>query len=191
MKIENVRVYDIYDTIIESGFPHSSNPEYSEERAYRLSKARVGSGHDCFLKGIQVRFHLTADHSFWLQFMRYHFADIVSSESKMHSITNSELKFHPLVYSSVISNVEEMIKNYNNYDDGGYMYFQTSSKTGAFEEIIMNCPIGLELKAGITTNYLQLKSIYNQRRTHKMSSWRQFCSWVETLPLAKKLITLE
>ena len=40
----------------------------------------------------------------------------------------------------------------------------------------------------MTTNYRQLKTIYAQRRTHRLPEWREFCAWVETLPMAKELI---
>lgn len=48
-------------------------------------------------------------------------------------------------------------------------------------------PSGLLLTARITTNYLQLKSIYAQRKTHRLPEWKQFCMWVEGLPLVKEL----
>ena len=57
-----------------------------------------------------------------------------------------------------------------------------------FQQIISNCPMGLELTARITDNYLQLKSKYIQRRHHKLEEWQYYCDWIETLPMAEKLI---
>ena len=54
--------------------------------------------------------------------------------------------------------------------------------------ITMTNPCGFKLTAGMTTNYRQLKTIYAQRRTHRLPEWREFCAWVETLPMAKELI---
>ena len=59
------------------------------------------------------------------------------------------------------------------------------------EELIYECPVGLELTARVTTNYLQLRTIYTQRKNHKLQEWRDFCAWVETLPYADHLITRE
>ncbi len=197
MKITNIRVYDIDETITDSGFPKSSSPTYSLDRAKYLSQVPSGSGHDCFLKGIVVRFTLQADHSFWTQFQRYHFHDIVSSESKMHSITKMELKYHPLVINDNILRIEKMIQMYNDIDEDDIGWLDdfkqefdldVKCKQEVFEAIIMNCPIGLELAASITTNYLQLKTVYAQRKTHKMSSWKEFCKFIESLPLALELI---
>ena len=54
-------------------------------------------------------------------------------------------------------------------------------------EILYNVPSGFELTAGMTTNYQQLKTIYQQRRHHRLKDWEVFCDWCETLPLFKEL----
>ena len=43
-------------------------------------------------------------------------------------------------------------------------------------------PSGMELTARMTTNYRQLKTIYRQRKDHRLPEWREFCRWLETLP---------
>ena len=55
--------------------------------------------------------------------------------------------------------------------------------------LLMSNPCGFRLTAGMTTNYRQLKTIYAQRRTHRLPEWRTFCAWIETLPYAKEFIT--
>lgn len=196
MKISHVRIYDIEDTITESGLAKSSDPEYSLERANRLAFAPVGSGHDSFLKGIIVRHRLQADHSFWMQWQRYHFHDVVTSESKMHCITGMELCYHKFVAKDTKRMISELIKIYNgktNEIESATILdaygIDIKNKKDLFESIILNIPLGLELTASVTTNYLQLKTIHSQRRHHKMSSWQQYCDWIETLPL-QTLITV-
>ena len=49
-------------------------------------------------------------------------------------------------------------------------------------EMLYNIPSGFELTAAMTTNYLQLKTIYQQRRHHALPDWQMFCDWIETLP---------
>lgn len=48
--------------------------------------------------------------------------------------------------------------------------------------ILDSLPTGFLLTARMTTNYLQLKTIYRQRKMHKHPYWRAFCKWIETLP---------
>jgi hypothetical protein len=52
----------------------------------------------------------------------------------------------------------------------------------------MSNPCGFKLTAGMTTNYRQLKTIYNQRKNHRLPEWRDFCTWITLLPFAE-LIT--
>jgi hypothetical protein len=40
-------------------------------------------------------------------------------------------------------------------------------------------------------SYQALRRIYFQRRNHKLPHWRDFCKWIETLPFAAELITIE
>ena len=54
--------------------------------------------------------------------------------------------------------------------------------------VLYNIPTGFELTARMTTNYRQLKTIYFQRKSHKLPEWREFCHWIETLPMFKELI---
>jgi hypothetical protein len=53
--------------------------------------------------------------------------------------------------------------------------------------ILYNVPTGFELTARMTTNYRQLKTIYYQRRNHRLPEWKEFCKWVATLPCFHEL----
>jgi hypothetical protein len=61
----------------------------------------------------------------------------------------------------------------------------------AFMQCVSACPQGIELFMRCSTNYLQLKTIYHQRKNHKLKEdWVDgFCkNFVEKLPYAKELI---
>ena len=49
-------------------------------------------------------------------------------------------------------------------------------------------PCGFELTARLTTNYRALKTIYSQRKDHRLPEWREFCKEIEKLPYAMELI---
>jgi hypothetical protein len=55
-------------------------------------------------------------------------------------------------------------------------------------KVLYNVPVGFRLTARMSTDYRQLKTIYQQRRTHRLPEWRTFCAWLETLPYSE-LIT--
>jgi hypothetical protein len=53
--------------------------------------------------------------------------------------------------------------------------------------LLYNVPVGFRLTARMTTNYRQLKTIYQQRKTHRLPEWREFCAWCESLPYFKEI----
>jgi hypothetical protein len=87
--ILNIKIYNYNEAIIASGLPLSSEPEFSLKRAKRL--ASMGDGHDNYLSGILITFNLTCTHTMLVQFQRYHFAQIISSSSKMHCIEHMDI----------------------------------------------------------------------------------------------------
>ena len=56
------------------------------------------------------------------------------------------------------------------------------------EALLDNIPPSINLTARMTTNYRQLRTIYQQRKNHPVKKWRDFCKWIETLPMAKEFI---
>jgi len=115
---------------------------------------------------------------------RYHFVEFVSSQSTMHKITQFDLKKQCNAYvdDRIIEIVQEKINLYNTLEDKSC---ETAKKL--YLEILYNIPSGFELTARLTTNYRQLKTIYSQRKNHRLPEWRLFCDWIVTLPRFRKL----
>jgi len=187
IKVDNVRIYGIEESIIASGYPMQTETFNMNEinlkdkdlkRAMHLGNAVAGSGHDCFTKGITVQFDLQVSEYIWRQLDRYHFIDYVSSQSKMHRIL--KLDIDKACNKYVLDNTKETLKNlidtYNRETND-------LGKKELFNHIIANTPSGIMLTARMTTNYLQLKSIVNQRSNHKMQEWRLLCDYFKTLPM--------
>ena len=203
MEIKNVRVYGLEESMIRSGYPmRAGEPEDFHiklyrtqiledeydiskdiERSNKLAKTPNGSGHNNFLKGIIVQFDLKYPEYFSPQLQRYHWIDIVSSQSKMHKITGRKLTKDDFTESTLSESIE-----FTNHLIQIYQDCQQKDKDEYFSKIISNLPSGYMKWMGISTNYLQLKTIYLQRRHHKLKEWQEFCNWIETLPMSE-LIT--
>lgn len=190
MKVENVKVYDMDESICASKYPMSVDTDSctSEitDTTVNLAKSAKGEGHDNFLNGILVSFDLTFSLKAWIEAERYHFLEFVSSQSTMHRITQMDLRkqCNNYVWFSTITSLENAIVAYNALSD--------KNSPGAKKQllaILYNIPSGLELTARMTTNYRQLKTIYSQRKHHRLPEWKQFCEWIETLPNSHLLIT--
>lgn len=193
IKVDNVRVYGIEESIIASGYPMQTKTvpmvdnapvtnlvisDKDMKRAKHLGNAVPGSGHDCFAKGVTVQFDLQVPEYIWRQLDRYHFIDYVSSQSKMHRILKMDIDkaCNKYVLESTKTNLKSLIDLYNKET-------VDLAKKELFNHIIANTPCGLMLTARMTTNYLQLKSIVNQRSNHKMQEWRLLCDYFKTLPM--------
>ena len=81
MKVSNVKIYDLEESIIASGYPMRTTAEMREvtdkdlKRAINLSKAATAENgaHGQFLTGIRVSFDLTCSNKMWVEAERYRF----------------------------------------------------------------------------------------------------------------------
>lgn len=152
-------------------------------RARSLGTSAAGSGHNCFLKGIEVSMNITAPQYFFLQWERYSFQDTVSSQSTMHRLVGGK-DYNHLVASQTKANIDKLIEMYNNDapTEEYELFFGIAPTTKAekFEAIISNIPEGLMITRRVTTNFLQLATMVAQRDTHKIAPWREFAKfWKE------------
>ncbi len=180
--IANVKVYGLLDSVKASKYPMAVDTEQCNteitERVISLAQCDLGTGHDQFLTGIIVQFDLTFSIKAWVEAERYHFFDFVSSQSTMHRITklDPEKQCNKYVDVGIIEILKVLIDDYN-----------TDPTPEGYLCVLYNVPAGFQLTARMTTNYRQLKTIYHQRKNHRLPEWREFCAWVETLPMFKEL----
>lgn len=196
-KITNVEVYGLERSIKTAKYPKSVNIDTLDSTLTKGIKScancDTGEGHDNFLKGIVVQFDLTFSNKAWVEAERYHFLDFVSSQSTMHMITKFDVKSqcNRYVDPRIIDIVQEKINEYNRLSALNLKSEASKERreilNELYLEILYNVPSGFELTAGMTTNYQQLKTIYQQRRHHRLKDWEVFCDWCLTLPLFKEL----
>lgn len=184
--VSNAKVYGLEESIRRAKFPMSVNVETLNdeltEGIEKLALSRKGEGHDQWLTGVIVQMDLCFTNKAWVEAERYHFLDFVSSQSTMHRITRFDLDDAYVWYvdKRIIDIMKEKVAEYNamlNQKDASP--FDKKSK---YLEILYSNPAGFKITAGITTNYRQLKTIYSQRKEHRLPEWRVFCSWIENLP---------
>lgn len=210
MKVDNVKIYDLEESIIASGYPMRTEAAFRPvedkdiKRGSNLSKATIGptgnGAHDQFLTGIRVAFDLTCSNKMWVEAERYRFLEFVSSQSTMHRITKFDIRkqYNEYVDPNIIDIMVKKVEEYNNLLERNEQLKDKISLGGKAEisktlknkylEILYSNPAGFELTARLTTNYRCLKNIYKQRKDHRLPEWRQFCKWIETLPYAKEFL---
>lgn len=180
--VSNVEVYGLEKSIAASKYPMSVDTESCTSdvtpRVCSLGSAEPGSGHDQFLTGIIVQFDLTFSNKAWVEAERYHFFDFVSSQSTMHRVTklDPEKQCNEYVDQRVVDVLWDKIREY-----------EWTPTPENYLRVLYNVPSGFRLTARMTTNYRQLKTIYYQRRNHRLPEWREFCKWIETLPMFSEI----
>ena len=196
--ITNMCVYDLEESLVCSGYAmideynskqasaqanslilgDGDNKHY--KRALKLTKAPLNSGHVSWAKGVVVNMDITFTNKAWVELQRYHFIDIITGMSTMHRISRFDLTtaFNEYVDKNIIIHLKEVQKEYKlNPTPENYL------------KLLYSTPSGLLMTGRVTTNYLQLMNIYQQRHTHRLPEWRLFCQQlVDELPLFKELL---
>ena len=188
--VSNVRVYGLDEAIRAAKYPKAVELDGLTAELTNGIKAcstcPTGTGHDQFLTGIIVQFDLTFSQKAWVEAERYHWLDFVSSCSTMHKLQNMDVRkqCNRYVDPRAIDILNEKIAEYNRLvklKKMGISVFDDMIREARLE-MLYNIPSGFELTAAMTTNYRQLKTIYQQRRNHALPDWQMFCDWIESLP---------
>lgn len=189
MKVTNVQVYDLKESVIACrNAMRLVPPEYTDEefeksfeRAKKLCQASIGEVrcHANFRTGIRVSFDIEYPNYISPEMQRYHWYDIVTSSSKMHRLVQMDFDkcCNKWVTEETKRQMKQLISEYNN-----------DKSEDNFMRVLSNCPQGVMLFMRVSTNYEQLRTIYLQRKSHRLPEWRSFCKWIETLPYANELI---
>lgn len=183
MEISRIDISGLVDSCRASKYPKSvdlnSLTSTMTDTMKSLGTCEIGTGHDNFLNGIIAQFDVTASLKWWTEAERYHFFDFVSSQSTMHCITKFDIKKQCNEYVTLtsIKQAEELVKRYNE-----------NPNEDNFLRLIYNIPTGFQLTARMTTNYRQLKTMYHQRKNHRLPEWHVFCDTIKDFPMFKNLV---
>lgn len=216
VEISNVKVYDLEESIVacrnamrlQPSILYNGNPpedqylpeyytarredwEKSLERAKKLCKSPSNSGHANFLTGIRVSFDIKYPNYISPEMQRYHFFDIVTSSSKMHTLTKmagDPTRYNKYVTQETLDQMKRLQDTYNTAVELGTLDDQYE----AFMKLVSNCPQGIELFMRVSTNYMQLRNIYAQRKHHKLKEdWGAVCDMIRSLPYAEDFLLID
>ena len=179
-------------------------PYYIGDKDIELAQRLIlaGNEHAKFMRQIFVSVDITAPQFWWSEADTYKISTVANSSSKMHKISSTpitldcfetddmdkewldstgiEAACDTWINDNIIYFLESLRQEYLRTKDIRY-----------WKELIRWLPESWLQTRTWTANYAVLRNIYFQRRNHKLIEWHEFCDWVETLPYAKELITLE
>ena len=177
IKICNARVYDLDESVAASKYAMQTVTDPTKtnitDTTVRLAQCALGTGHDNWLCGVRVAFDISLTAKCLVEEERYHFTDIVTCNSTMHRITKFDLDkaYCQYVDSRMIAVMKELVCRYNTYPT-----------PENYLNVLYSNPAGFIYTMRIDTNYRQLKTMYRQRKSHRLPEWQEFCDWIEGLP---------
>lgn len=151
---------------------------------------KAGSDHAKFMRMLNVTMDVTAPVYWWSEYDTYKVGTVANSCSKMHKLASKEFTFDDFSHEHLNDDViekpfKDIINCLNFFRD---LYNQNHDKDDWWQ-MIQLLPSSYNQKRTVQLNYAVLRNMYHARRNHKLDEWRDFCSWVESLPYAE-LITL-
>lgn len=164
------------------------------------SLAYAGAEHRKFMRSMQIRVRVTAPLYWWKEYDTYKIGTVTESESTMHTIAQREFKLEDFSAEHLtnvpgegvlppLAVLKTIINTLNAYRK---LYLGTSSSDGSvgtsenrkdiWWQMIQLLPSSYNQTRNITLSYEAAANIYRQRKHHKLDEWREFCSFLETLP---------
>lgn len=182
--------------------------ENDHDLMMRLRNA--GTDHRKFMRMIIVYLDITAPLYWWKEFDTYKVGTVANSCSTMHKIHAKKFTLDDFSHEhllepkdvhvpndsccnwnwegcGVIAPIDILEETVNMLNKAREMFLETKDKK-YWWQMIQLLPSSYNQKRTVQLNYEVLANIYKSRKDHKLDCWRDFCSWIETLPYSE-LIT--
>lgn len=202
IKIENVDVYGWEAAIRGMRNPLESwgrsdskgNNIGANDRDLMMRLAKGGSTHAKYRRMITVTMDITAPLYMLKEFDTYKVGTVSNSCSTMHKIHAKEFTLEDFSCEYVVNNLPTKATCYDYYvllnqtiqalNLAREMFIETKEKI-YWWQMIQLLPSSYNQKRTVMLNYEVLAGIYRDRKNHKLDEWREFCKWIESLPMSE------
>ena len=165
---------------------------------------KAGSSDRKFMRMIHVQADVTAPLYWWKEYDTYKVGTVANSCSTMHTIHKRDLTLDDFSHEHLSERGIEFLQNLINEINRDRSLYTEGFKgvpgdndcdvkpfdKNYWWQIIQLLPSSFNQMRTIDLDYETLFSIYHQRKSHKLTEWRGFCNWIETLPYMKEFLGL-
>ena len=165
---------------------------------------KAGSSDRKFMRMIHVQADVTAPLYWWKEYDTYKVGTVANSCSTMHTIHKRDLTLDDFSHEHLSERGIEFLQNLINEINRNRSLYTEGFKgvpgdndcdvkpfdKNYWWQIIQLLPSSFNQMRTIDLDYETLFSIYHQRKSHKLTEWRGFCNWIETLPYMKEFLGL-
>ena len=152
---------------------------------------RAGSDHRKFMRQIFVSVDINAPLYWWKEFDTYKVGTTANSTSTMHKIHSKSFspsdfshdKLNPASMDQLQGTIDFLEKLREQYNAG--------KDKETWYQIIQLLPSSYNQLRTCSMAYENLIGMYNARKAHKLDEWRAYCTWIQSLPYAEKLICFD
>lgn len=186
--------------LVPSGYTDDP-PEFDlgdNDHTLMLKLAKSGTDHRKYMRMMPVYARITAPLYWWKEFDTYKVGTVANSCSTMHKIAEKEFVIDDFsnehldldnydLLKQTISRLNHYREIYINggmveYPDCGRQIFEPKNKR-IWWQMIQLLPSSYNQIRNVMLNYEVLANIYASRQGHKLDEWREFCKWIETIPM--------
>ena len=204
MKFENTQVWGFEHALRGMRNPleswaksdSSENGTVIGENDLGLAQRLISGGteHRKFMRQIFISVDITAPLYWWKEFDTYKVGTVANSTSTMHKLSSKPITLDCFDIDDLDRSVmdEYNISAIIDICEGlRQKYLETKDKK-YWKELVRWLPEGWLQTRTVTLNYENVRTIYFQRKNHKLTEWSDsFINWIGSLPYAKELIMFE
>ena len=191
-------------------FPGHKYPECGEDCRYECdfiigendlklmkSLVKAGTDHRKFMRMINVAMDIVAPLYWWKEYDTYKVGTVANSCSTMHKIADKKFTLDDFSCEHIgdVPNCDPMYCEVLDYvimvlNEARHCYLETKDKK-YWWQMIQLLPSSYNQRRTVQLNYEVLINMYHARKDHKLDEWREFCTFIKSLPCAKDLILME
>lgn len=176
-----------------------------KDKTLMTSLAAAGSEHRKFMRMMPIGFDILAPLYFWKEFDTYKVGTTANSCSTMHRIHSKEFTIEDFSHEHLDGETRQLFIDGNlpkgdgtfgTYNCSAYDFlnitcdvlnhyrklYLTTKEKKYWWQLIQLLPSSYNQKRSVMMNYETLRTIYHQRRFHKLDEWVTFCKEVEKVP---------
>lgn len=167
-----------------------ADSEYSydigpKDRKLMMDLAKGGPVHAKYRRMIVVYVDITAPLYWWKEFDTYKVGTVANSCSTMHKIADKEFTLDDFSREHLEHGYLNTLKNTISMLNCARAKFLETKDKKYWWQMIQLLPSSYNQKRTVMLNYEVLTGIYPMRKNHKLDEWRDFCTWVESLPYSE------
>lgn len=160
--------------------------------------ANAGTDHRKFMRMMPVYVRITAPLYWWKEFDTYKVGTVANSCSTMHKIQEKEFTLEDFSCEHINSiGTNSLFITLDILNMARSLYLKGGDYNGEHYDpkdkqvwwhMIQLLPTSYNQTRNVMLNYEVLANIYKSRKNHKLDEWREFCTWIKTLPYSYLII---